>query len=270
MSRVVIITGASRGIGAEIAKSLAADGGALVLAARDERGLETTAAAVRSAGARAVPVVADMAIQADRERLIGIAEAEGPVEVLINNAGVETPVPVVEQTLDEIEMQLRVNLHAPIMLTRLMLPKMMRRSRGCIVMVSSMSGKSATPFNAVYASTKYGLNGFVGSLRFELEGTGVHVGAVCPGFVSGGMWADGGVKAPALLREVSIGKVVKGVRKVMAGSQEVLVTPGPVRPLLALSQLAPSLTGPVLRGLGVLDALKKRAQVVQQRRANVK
>jgi short-subunit dehydrogenase len=134
-------------------------------------------------------------------------------------------------------------------------------------MLSSMSGKAPTPYNAVYAAAKHGINGFAGSMSFELEGTGVHIGVVCPGFVAGaGMWADAGVKAPALMREVPVQKVVDGVRRVIAGEKEVLVTPGPVRPLLALSDLAPSWIAPMLRALGVVDVLRRRADVVRSRR----
>ncbi len=267
MSRVVIVTGASRSIGAAIAVDLARDSSTLVLAARDERGLETTADQVRKAGGRAVIVKCDVTSEADREKLVIAAECEGPIDVLVNNAGVEVPIPVVEQSVEDVERQLHVNLHAPILLTQRVLPAMIVRGKGSIVIVSSMSGKSATPFNSIYAATKHGLNGFVSSLRFELEGTGVQAGVVCPGFVAEfGMWADTGVKAPALLKEVSPKKVVAAVRKVLAGHEEVLVTPGPVRPLLALSELFPSSRPVVLRSLGVVDALKKRSEVVRKKR----
>jgi short-subunit dehydrogenase len=145
---------------------------------------------------------------------------------------------------------------------------MLARKRGAVVVVSSMSGKSPTPYNSIYAATKHGINGFVGSLRLELEGSGVHVGVVCPSFVAeSGMWADTGVKAPALLREVPLEKVVDGVMKALAGQGEVLVTPGPIRPLLALADLWPSAGTRLVRGLGVLEVLKQRAEVVQAKRS---
>ncbi len=123
-----------------------------------------------------------------------------------------------------------------------------------------MSGKGATPFNSVYAATKHGLNGLSSSLDMELHGTGVHVGVVCPSFVAdAGMWADTGQAAPAALREVPPERVVRAVLKVIRGEGEVLVTPTPMRPLLALRALAPRIEGPLLRAMGIAKVLAARA-----------
>jgi short-subunit dehydrogenase len=268
MSRVVVITGASRGIGVAIARRLATPGSVLILAARDAAGLERTASAIRKDGVRVVCVPGDVTKEADRETLVQTAEAEGPIDVLVNNAGIEIALAFADQGPGDIERQLEVNLRAPILLTRRVLGGMLERKRGTIVVVSSMSGKSPTPYNSIYAASKHGLNGFVSSLRMELEGSGVQVGVVCPSFVAdAGMWADTGVKAPALLREVPLERVVDGVLKVMAGKGEVLVTPGPIRPLLALADLWPALSTRLIRGMGVVDVLKERARAVQAGRA---
>lgn len=262
-----VLTGASRGLGRAIALDLARDGGHLLLTARDRAGLETTAAAVRAAGAEATVVVADLSTEAGRAAIVAAAEAAGPVDALVNNAGIEITVSVLDHTPDDIEREVAVNLVAPLLLTRAMLPGMVARGRGAVVMVSSMSGKSATPYNAVYAATKHGLVGFTSSLRIELDGTGVHAGVVCPSFVRGeGMWADTGLAAPAGLREVEPARVCAAVRAVLGGSAEVLVTPTPVRPLLALAQLFPALDARVLRWMGVLDVLEARARVALERR----
>jgi short-subunit dehydrogenase len=267
MKSITVITGASRGLGAAIATSLAAPGSALLLTARNAETLEQTAEAVRSGGATAITLPLDMSLAADRERLVAAAEALGEIDIFINNAGVECPLPVTEQPATAIEDQLQVNLHAPIYLSRRVLPGMIARRRGTIVMISSISGKTATPYNAIYAATKYGLNGFACSLEFELAGTGVHVGVVCPGFVSeSGMWRNGGVKAPAMMREVSPGKVVKGVRKILAGKREALVTPMPMRPLLALAQLAPRVVAPLTRLFGIVDVLEQRMRAEREKR----
>lgn len=266
-TRVVVVTGASRGLGVYIAEELARDGGALVLTARDEAGLRATAAKVEARGARAVVVPGDLSRAEDRARLVAEAEALGPIDALINNAGVEITLAVIDQTEADIEQQVRVNLLAPIHLTRAFLPGMLAARRGAIVMLSSMSGKSPTPYNALYAATKYGINGFTASLRVELDGTGVSAGVVCPTFVADtGMWADFGLKAPTLMGEVSPAAVVKAVRKVMNGSAEILVTPTPVRPMLAIGQFFPTIDGPALRMLGVLDALKAQADAVLAKR----
>ena len=268
MKSIAVLTGASRGIGAAIAEDLAARYAVVVLAARGRSGLEETAAKVRAKNGNPILVTADVRTEEGRNSLIAAAEAEGDIEVLVNNAGIELAVPVVEQSTFEIESQLDVNLRAPILLTRRVLPGMVKRGRGSIVMVSSMSGKSPTPYNSVYSATKFGLNGFAGSLQFELRGTGVNVGVVCPGFVSGkGMWADTNVKAPLMMREVAVEKVVAAVRKVIAGTPEVLVTPGPVRPLLALSQMRPTWIPVILRWMGITNVLEERARVIRHKRS---
>lgn len=265
--RVVVLTGASRGIGAALAADLGRAGAHVVLAARDADGLARVAESVRAAGGRATVVVADVTRAEDRARLLEEAEAAGPVEVLVNNAGIEIAMALVDQTPEDVERQIAVNLTAPLLLTRAALPGMVARGRGRVVMVSSMSGKSPTPWNAVYTATKHGLNGFAASVRIELSGTGVHVGVVCPSFVAeAGMWADTGVKAPALMREVAPARVIAAVHAVLDGAGEVLVTPGPIRPLLAMAQLFPTLDGAVLRSIGVLDTLRERAKATAEKR----
>ena len=253
-----LVTGASRGLGLHIAERLAHEGIALVLAARDREKLEQVAEKCRALGVRVEVVSADVARAEDRARLSKEAAA---IDILVNNAGIEVTQLLVDQSEDEVRAQIEINLVAPIELTRASLPAMIARGSGVIVNVSSMSGKSATPYNSVYAATKHGLVGLSSSLEVELHGTGVHVGVVCPGFVSGaGMWADTGLRAPAAFREVSPDAVAQAVIEVIRGKGEVLVTAGPVRPLLALRQLIPSLEGPMLRAMGVAKVLGKRAE----------
>jgi short-subunit dehydrogenase len=179
----------------------------------------------------------------------------------VNNAGVEVTLAVTDTTFEQIDTVIRTNLSAPIWLIKLVLPGMLAQRRGTIVTVSSMAGKSVSPYNAVYSATKHGVNGFTASLNIELEGTGVRAGVVCPGFVSSaGMWADTGEKAPRMMREVSPGKVAASVLKVIDGSNEALVTPAPMRPLLAAAELAPGLTKVVVKRMGIVRAFKDRAE----------
>ncbi|MBX2797987.1 MAG: SDR family NAD(P)-dependent oxidoreductase [Myxococcales bacterium] len=260
-NKVVVLTGASRGIGRAVAVDLAREGARLVLAARDEQSLVEVAREVRAVDAEAHVVRCDVTSDADRRALVERAEAIGPVEVLINNAGIEYPISVLDHDAAQIEQQIAVNLTAPLMLTRLVLPSMVERNEGAIVTVSSMSGKSPTPYNAIYSATKYGVNGFTASLRIELRDTKVHAGVVCPSFVAeAGMWADTGLKAPAMVREVPLQRVVAGVRACIDGKAEVLVTPSPMRPLLALGQLFPGLDETMLSRLGVTEILQSRAE----------
>jgi short-subunit dehydrogenase len=117
--------------------------------------------------------------------------------------------------------------------------------------------KSAAPYNSIYSASKHALNGFSDSANYELDGTGVHMSVVCPGFVGeAGMWADRGGKAPRMMSEVSPQKVADGVLKAVRGAEQVLVTPGPIRPLLALAQLAPGLQKSIVKRMGVVTAMR--------------
>lgn len=255
--RRALVTGASRGLGVYIARALAKEGLDLVLVARDGAKLDATAKECRALGVDVQVSSADVSRAEDRRRVL--AEA-GDLDVLVNNAGVEITRGLTDQSEAEVRAQIETNLVAPLELTRLALPGMLARGRGVVVNVSSMSGKAATPWNSVYAATKHGLVGLSTSLDIELHGTGVHVGVVCPGFVAdAGMWADTGQAAPAAMREVSPERVGAAVLAVIRGRNEVLVTPSPMRPLLALRALIPSMEGPMLRAMGIAKVLAARA-----------
>jgi short-subunit dehydrogenase len=260
--RKILLTGASRGIGTHVALELAKRGAELLLTARDAAALAETARACEAAGASVQVIAADLSRAEDRARLI---ESAGEIHALINNAGVEYTKALLDQTDVEVTAQLDLNLAVPIDLARRALPGMLARKTGTIVNISSMSGKGATPYNSVYAATKYGLVGWTSSLRIELLGTGVHVGVVCPGFVAEGMWGRTGLEAPAIMRAVKPAKVVAGVMKVLGGASEVLVTPGPIRPLLALRELFPSLEAPLMRATGIVRTLEQRAALSTKR-----
>lgn len=253
-----LLTGASRGLGVYIACELAKEGVELVLAARDTARLDAVATECRQLGATVSVLGADVSRAADRARLVSEA---GDLDILVNNAGIEIPKALTDLSEEEVRAQIDTNLVAPIELTRAVLRGMLARKSGVVVNVSSMAGKGATPFNTVYAATKHGLNGFTASLRAEIHGSGVHVGVVCPGFVSeAGMWAKTGMAAPAAMREVSPEQVVQGVMRVLRGAPEVLVTPGPMRPLLALRELLPGIEGRMLRAMGISRVLAARTQ----------
>ena len=186
----VLLTGGSRGIGPYIARGLLARGASVTLSARSLEDLQATRTQL---GEERVAVAAgDVAVEADRTRVVGDAEAAfGPIDILVNNAGVELVLPFTEMTEDEITHVIRVNLDAPIQLTRLVLPGMLERRRGHIVNMSSLSGKAAPPYHTIYAATKAGILGFTLSLRAEIRRSGVSTSAICPGFVEGaGMYEE--------------------------------------------------------------------------------
>jgi NAD(P)-dependent dehydrogenase (short-subunit alcohol dehydrogenase family) len=136
--------------------------------------------------------------------------------VLVNNAGIERYTDFHSYDLDMIEKIIRVNVVAAEVLTRLVVPGMIDRARGHIVNISSVAGKSAVPYNAVYSSSKHALVGFSWSLREELKPYGIGVSVVCPGFVrEAGMFADwsGGTEPPGMTRSVSPERVRKRDRR---------------------------------------------------------
>ncbi len=195
----VVVTGASRGIGADLARRFATRGARLSLVARSREPLETLATEV---GGRAFP--ADLADADVVDGLIAeIEAAAGPVDVLVNNAGMGTTDLLPSTDEAEIRRTVRVNLEATIMLTRQVLPGMLARGRGHLVVMSSLAGTAGLPGFAVYGATKAGLTNFTAALRVELAGTPVGTTLVAPGPVATEMWDQverSSDMAPALRR----------------------------------------------------------------------
>ena len=180
----VLVTGGSRGIGAALARAYAAAGADVVVAARSEGDLRAIADEV---GGHAV--VVDLADPAAVEALVPGVEADfGPIDVLVNNAGVETVDMAAVIDPGDVRTATRVNLEAPMVLTRYVLPGMLERGRGHIVYLSSIAGSSGFPSMATYCATKAGVNGFVAALRMELKGSPIRTTLVAPGPVDTRMW----------------------------------------------------------------------------------
>ncbi|GAA5512668.1 hypothetical protein Dcar01_01386 [Deinococcus carri] len=179
--QTVLLTGASSGIGRATAHELAARGYRLVLAARREEELAALARELDPSGSRVVAVPTDVTDDTSRRALVAATQEHfGQVDVLINNAGVTVERGWWWDDPDPLRV-LRVNLEAPIELTRLVLPGMRARGAGHIVNIGSVAGR--VPFNGMYSASKFGLRGFSQALRRELLGTGVQVSLVSPGFV---------------------------------------------------------------------------------------
>ena len=164
----VVITGASRGIGAELAAELAARGARVVLIARSREALEKLAADLDG---EAFP--ADLTDGGAIESVVRAVEADGPIDVLVNNAGVDLTGALVELPAEQIEQLVLLNISAPILMSRAVIPGMIERGRGHIVNVSSLAGTNALPGLAPYAASKAALSHFTAGLRAELKGTPV-------------------------------------------------------------------------------------------------
>lgn len=188
--RTALLTGASSGLGPVIARRLHREGVRFVLSARREPELQNLAAELE--GARVI--VADLARPGEAERL---AIEAGSVDILIANAGVPVSGLLTDLEVNDIDRGLEVNLRAAIVLTRLLLPGMLQRRSGHVVLMASLAGQIPGRRNSVYNATKFGLRGFGHALRLELQGTGVSASIISPSFVSeAGMWADSGQHSP--------------------------------------------------------------------------
>lgn len=182
---VVVLTGASAGIGRELALQLAARGADLVLAARGADGLERVAAECRARGARAVAVPTDVADEAQCRALIErAAEAYGRIDTLVNNAGIGMWARFDEmRDLAPFERIMRVNYLGSVYPTFYALPHL-KQTHGRIVAVNSLTGLTGVPTRSGYAASKHAMAGFFDSIRIELEDSGVTVTQVFPGFVA--------------------------------------------------------------------------------------
>ncbi|HTL66956.1 MAG TPA: SDR family NAD(P)-dependent oxidoreductase [Lacunisphaera sp.] len=181
---VVIITGASAGIGEATARRLARAGAKLVLTARRPDRLGALARELDPSGAQVLAVPADITSDADRRRLVDATLGKfGRIDGLVNNAGYGTRGPVEIAPVELIRKNFETNVFALIALTQLVLPGMRERGGGCIVNIGSVAGRIARPMSSIYDSTKHALEALTDGLRGELKPFGVRVTLIRPGFI---------------------------------------------------------------------------------------
>ena len=187
----VLVTGASKGIGAAIAQALAADGWAVGVNYRgDADGARRTVDAIEAAGGRALAVQGDVA-ECDPQALLGaVAEGLGPVLGLVNNAGVRADGLAIQMDDGDWRAVLDTNLTAPFRLTRDALRPMIRARYGRVVNIASIVGPRANAGQANYAAAKAGLIGFTKTVAAEVARRGVTINAVAPGFIETDMTSD--------------------------------------------------------------------------------
>lgn len=185
---VVLVTGASAGIGRVAAARFAAQGARVLVHGRD---VDRTGEVAREVGGQAI--VADLALPADRQRLADEAlDAHGRVDVLVNNAGFGYAGRLTAMPVETIRRLIEVNLVAAIELTRALLPAMVDQKRGAICFVTSIAGRTGVADEAVYSATKAGLDMFAESVRAETSRLGVSIGVVVPGVVDTGFFVTRG------------------------------------------------------------------------------
>lgn len=263
--RTALVTGASGGLGTHIARRLAREGMNVAVSGRREDALAQVVSELSTLGIKAVAVPADLCDTTKLDPLIDDVEnALGPIDVLVNNAGVESVGAFTAYTPEELISMVSVNLTAPLLLTRRLTPGMLERGRGHVVFISSMAGKIGPAFNEPYAATKAGLVGLTQSLRTEYVNAPVGFSVVCPGFVAGdGMYErmlEEGHRSNRIMGETTTEKVSDAVvRAIREDKAEILESGAPVRPMLAFAQLAPGLVERVAPRFGVSEIFRKVA-----------
>jgi short-subunit dehydrogenase len=238
----VILTGGSKGLGPVIARALTDRGANLALVARSKDELESVRATLAGAGATVTAIPADVTKAADREKLVKAAEkALGPIDILINGAGMQTILALPDQTEADIRTQIDLNVIALMLLTHRVLPGMLERKKGHIVNLASIAGMAIVPYETVYAATKHAVKGFTFGLHAELRGTGVGASIVSPGTVDDvGMYAKqlqaksiggSGTTAPkvaaAVIKAIETGKPEVVTMGIMGRSADIALAISP-------------------------------------------
>lgn len=184
--KTVIITGSSRGLGLEMARLLAQEGANLGICARDKDELNRAQAELQQQGVSVYAEACDITDKNQVERFVeNVRQAIGPVDVLINNAGVIIVTPVEHATEDDFRESMDTNFWAAFHMINAVLPQMLTR-RGRIVNIASFGGKVAVPHMLTYSTSKFALVGYSEGLRAELQKNGIYVTTICPGLIRTG------------------------------------------------------------------------------------
>lgn len=225
--KVALITGANRGIGLAIARRLAALGASLSLSARDGNRLDAVARELQS-GTRVTAIPADLTKSWDILSLVPKTEkALGPIEILVNNAGVGTFAPVQDASESDWDTMLDTNLKAAFLLTKAVAPGMIQRKSGHIINIASLAGKNAFAGGAIYCASKWGLLGLTQCAAEDLRAHGIRVSAVCPGSVATD-FSPHGKKDPAKMLQA--GDIAHAVETIVTQAPQSFISEILLRP----------------------------------------
>jgi ribitol 2-dehydrogenase len=184
--KIVLVTGGSSGIGRAMARALAAEGAKIVLVGRSAERLAETA---KSLPTEALPIAADLTKPAEVDRIVAEAQARfGRIDILLPNAGLYIPGDVAEGDPDAWDELIAVNVSSVFRLVRAVLPGMIERGDGHVLITSSVSGHQAIQWEPIYSASKHAIQSFVHGLRRQVAPHGIRVGAVAPGVVLNELW----------------------------------------------------------------------------------
>lgn len=258
--KVCVVTGASAGLGAVIARTLSARGAKLVLVARRSQPLEQLADNLRALGSEVLPLVADLTVQSDVENLVQqVMPQYGRVDLLCNCAGRSDRGAILETSADDFQELLDVNFLGAVRTTRAFAPALLEQ-QGHVVQIGSLASKVAARYLGAYPASKFALAAYSQQLRLELGPEGLHVLLVCPGPISRddasvryAKQAEGlpdSAKLPgggAKLKGIDPETLAEQILTACEQRQPELVLPWKVRVLAAISQLSPQLGDWLLR-----------------------
>jgi 3-oxoacyl-[acyl-carrier protein] reductase len=182
---VALVTGASRGIGRAIAQRLASLGASVAICGRDPEALAKSASSLEESGARVFSRATDVTNSSEIADLVGQTEAAlGPITILVNNAGIGLFGPAHEKTEAEWDRVLDTNLKSVFLVSRAVVPSMIRQKKGDIINISSLAGKNTFAGGGVYCASKWGVMGLSGCMAEDLRDHGIRVSTICPGSVA--------------------------------------------------------------------------------------
>jgi short-subunit dehydrogenase len=264
--KVAIVTGGSRGIGLEIARELARRGARLAICARNERELREAQEELEREGAEVLAMTCDITQQDEiSDFVFQTRQRFGPIDVLVNNAGIITVGPVSHMTLADYRDSMDINFEAPLLFLLEIMPEMRGRRSGRIVNITSFGGKVAVPHLAPYCASKFALVGLSETLRMELADDGIFVTTVCPGLTRSGSaghanfkgqqekefaWFNGGATLPVL--SISAQRLASRVVDALQAGDAEVITPIVAKMQVLMNGVCPrttSLLGRIVNAL---------------------
>ncbi len=256
--KTVLLTGASRGLGVYIARTLAKEKATVISVSRSKSGLDKTSDEIRIVGGKGISIPFDITNLTEFPTLVHqINKFVGPVDILINNAAIIISQAFIDYSLEEMQSVVTTNLLAPMELTRLLLPSMLERGTGHIVNIASLAGKKGVTYNSIYSASKAGLIMWSDAVREELAGTGVNLSTICPGYVSRvGMTVDRDLTIPPFAGSIPADVANAVIKALKQNQAEVIVNGGLLNEsmtklLLAIGQIYPPFVNIIYRLIGV-------------------